>query len=335
MNVGISASPARSAAASAPLVSVIIPTKNAGPIFRRVVDALARQDLDHPFEVIVIDSGSTDGTQKAVPIDDPRFRLIEIPPSEFGHGKTRNQGVAAARGQYCAFLTHDAIPANDQWLRELIRPLQEDERVAGVFGRHVAHKDASPFTRWELETHFGGLRNWPVVWIEDQEAYRNNVGLQQVYHFYSDNSSCLRRLVWEQYPYPDVDFAEDQLWARQIVEAGYRKAFAWDSIVEHSHDFGVSERFRRSFDEAHAFLRYFGYRLCPSLAYMLRQFGATTVRDMGLAIRHGWIAKHPIWTLLRPFDNLARQLGYYIGSRSNTSAELAQTISRDKNLQAR
>lgn len=68
---------------------------------------------------------------------------------------------------------------------------------------------------------------------------------------------------------------------------------------------------------------------------MLRQFGATTVRDMGLAIRHGWIAKHPIWTLLRPFDNLARQLGYYIGSRSNTSAELAQTISRDKNLQAR
>lgn len=335
LDLSRSGSPSSDPRAAAPQVTVIIPTKNAGPIFHRVIAAVAAQELDQAFEVIVIDSGSTDGTLEAVPVDDPRFRLIEIAAGDFGHGKTRNQAVAAGRGEFCAFLTHDAIPANDQWLRELIRPLQDDERVAGVYGRHVAHADASPFTRWELETHFGGLRNWPTVWIEEEEAYRSNVGLQQIYHFYSDNSSCLRRSVWEQYPYPDVDFAEDQLWARQIIEAGYKKAFAWDSVVHHSHDFGVVERFRRSFDEAHAFRRYFGYELSPSRRHLLKHAAATTVRDLGLAVRHGWILKHPIRTIVRPFDNIARQLGYYIGSRPNNSTELARTISRDKNLQAR
>jgi len=301
-----------------------------------VIEMVSLQELDASFEVIVIDSGSTDGSKEIVPPDDARFRLIEIPSSDFGHGKTRNLGASKARGEFCAFLTHDATPADTHWLAELIRPLREDPDVAGVFGRHIAYSYASPFTRWELETHFAGLRQWPKVKIDDAREYARNLGLRQIYHFYSDNSSCLRKSVWEQIPYPDVDFAEDQLWAKQIVEAGYAKAFAWNSIVAHSHDYSLWERLQRSYDESRAFRRLFGYRLCETKKLALVRATKTTMRDIRLAIQNRWIFHYPLATLKMPFDNLARQIGHYLGS---TKSELAprhvKLLSRDKQIQAK
>lgn len=319
-----------------PLVSVIIPVKNGLPHFKRVIEMVSRQELEADFEVIVIDSGSTDGSNKIVPVNDPRFRLIEIEPSAFGHGKTRNLGIREARGEFCAFLTHDATPVNSSWLRELIKPLLEDDEVAGVFGRHIAYEGASPFTIWELDTHFANLKNWPKVWIKDAVEYSRNQGVRQLLHFYSDNSSCLRKSVWERYPYPEVEFAEDQLWAKQIVEAGYRKAFAWDSVVYHSHEYSLWERVQRSYDEAGAFNQLFGYRLCPSRTELIRQTFRTSARDLMLALRNGWLFSHPFVVLKRPLDNWARQIGYYLGtSRSAFSQKHARTLSRDKQLQAK
>jgi len=318
-----------------PLVSVVIPVKNGMPHFRRVIDAVSRQDLEEGFEVIVIDSGSTDGSKDVIPTDDPRFRLIEIASSSFGHGRTRNLGAREATGLFCAFLTHDAEPANPFWLRELINPLLQDDQVAGVFGRHVAYEEATPFTAWELDTHFAGLKQWPKVWISDAREYSRNERLRQVFHYYSDNSSCLRKSVWEQYPYPDVEFAEDQLWAKQIVEAGFRKAFAWDSVVRHSHDYSFWERIQRSYDEAQAFKRLFGYSLCPSRTNLFRQVTRTTTRDLRLALKRRWILTHPLATLKRPFDNLARQIGYYLGANQSPVVQrYDHVLSRDRQLHA-
>lgn len=318
-----------------PLVSVIVPVKNGLPHFAAVMNMLGRQKLGAGFEVIVIDSGSTDGSLAAVPSYDSRFRTIEIQPSDFGHGTTRNLGVQEAKGEYCAFLTHDALPTDEHWLSALVKPLQADPEVAGVFGRHIAYPDASPYTRWELETHFEGLRKWPIVKLDDAREYVRNQGLRQVYHFYSDNSSCLRKSVWHEIPYPDVDFSEDQLWAKQIVEAGYKKAFAWDSVVYHSHDYSVWQRLKRSYDEARAFNRLFSYELCPSRKQAVIQALRVSARDIKLALRHGWVVKNPITTLVKPFDNLARQVGYYMGSSSwGTREERARLLSRDKALKA-
>ncbi|WP_163266347.1 glycosyltransferase [Chelativorans alearense] len=322
--------------AEKPLVSVIIPVKNGLPQFKRVIDMVSSQELDAGFEIIVIDSGSKDGSKEIIPAGDPRFRLIEIKPAAFGHGRTRNLGVREARGEFCAFLTHDATPVDRFWLRELVKPLLEDDQVAGVFGRHIAYEDATPFTAWELKTHFTGLRNWPKIWIKDAREYSRNQGIRQVFHFYSDNSSCLRKSVWERYPYPDVDFSEDQLWAKQIVEAGFRKAFAWDSVVYHSHDYSLWERVQRSYDEARALNELFGYKLCPSKRELMRQSFRTSARDVMLALRNGWILSHPAATLKRPLDNLARQIGYYLGTTRSTFAQKhATALSRDKQLQAR
>ncbi|RVD20672.1 glycosyltransferase family 2 protein [Mesorhizobium sp. M4B.F.Ca.ET.017.02.2.1] len=318
------------------LVSIIIPVKNGLPYVVDVYKMIAEQDVDFEYEVIVIDSGSTDGSLKAVPLDDERFRLVEIPSVSFGHGRTRNLGVELARGELCVFLTHDAVPANSRWLAELVRPLREDCRIAAAFGRHIAHRNASPFAAWELEAHFAGLRQWPVVWISDAREYAKNQGLRQVFHFYSDNSSCLRKSVWEKYPYPDVSFAEDQLWAKMIVEAGYRKAFSWDSIVHHSHEYSFWDRLSRSYDESKALHELFGYRLASSKYEVIRQILRTTARDLKLSFINGWVFSN-FWAVAKqPFDNVARQVGYYLGAANLSFVERNEAkFSRDKQLMGR
>lgn len=314
-------------AAGANSVSVIIPVKNGLPHFRDVCEALAKQDYDAPFEVICIDSGSTDGSDGVA--RDHGFRLERIDPKTFGHGRTRNYGASLSEAEYLAFLTHDAIPADSRWLAELLAPLRADERVAGVFSRHIAHVDADPFIAWELEAHFDGLRAFPVVEITDRAVYDADQGLRQVYHFYSDNASAMSRRVWQDHPYPDVQFAEDQIWAQTVVEAGYRKAFAPDSVVRHSHSFGPFETLQRSFDESRAFRKLFGYSLSPSLLHVLRSGKYLVSRDIGNAFAKGWWRSHPGKTISRFFESFTRPLGHYLGARESLPAWMARLLSRD------
>ncbi|AZO25106.1 glycosyltransferase family 2 protein [Mesorhizobium sp. M1E.F.Ca.ET.045.02.1.1] len=319
-----------------PLVSIIIPVKNGMPYVADLYKMLKCQEVDFEFEVIVIDSGSTDESLSVFPGGDERFRLVQIPSSSFGHGRTRNFGVESARGELCAFLTHDAVPADSLWLRELVRPLREDENIAASFGRHIAHQGASPFTTWELETHFNGLKQWPVVWISDAREYSRNQGLRQVFHFYSDNSSCLRKSVWRSYPYPDVSYAEDQLWAKMIIEAGYKKAFSWNSVVHHSHEYSFWGRLSRSYDESKALNSLFGYKMSSSKKELIRQIVRTTVRDMKNAIENGWIFSDFGAVIRQPFDNIARQVGYYLGTANLSLVNRNEaTFSRDKRLMER
>ncbi|WP_371170997.1 glycosyltransferase family 2 protein [Aliiroseovarius sp. 2305UL8-7] len=308
-------------------VSVIIPVKNGQPHFAEVCQMLAQQDYHAPFDVICIDSGSTDGSDQIA--EAHGFRLVRIASTDFGHGKTRNFGAEQSQADYLAFITHDAIPNNANWLANLIRPMLDDQKVAGVFSRHLAHNDADPFITWELEQHFKGLADFPVVEITDRAEYDTNEGLRQIYHFYSDNASAMPRRIWTDHPYPDVQFAEDQIWAKEIVEAGYKKAFAFDSVVRHSHSFGPFETLQRSFDESRAFRKLFGYRLSRSLGNVFKSSLYLVKRDIGLAVKNGWWKTHPAKTVSRFFESFARPLGHYLGARDRLPTGLTRKLSRD------
>ena len=67
------------------------------------------------------------------------------------------------------------------------------------------------------------------------------------FYFFSNVSSVLRRSVWQQFPFPEVEFAEDQLWARRVLEAGYQTAYRADSLVYHSHGYGPWPNFQAAF----------------------------------------------------------------------------------------
>jgi glycosyltransferase involved in cell wall biosynthesis len=100
---------------SFPLLSVVIPTYNRAALVREAVLSVFAQTFRN-FELIVVDDGSTDETEKTLAgcaeFENPGLRYLRIPHSGMP-GLARNRGAAAAGGSYLAFLDSD-----DLWLPE-------------------------------------------------------------------------------------------------------------------------------------------------------------------------------------------------------------------------
>jgi rhamnosyltransferase len=314
--------------------SVIILTKNPGSIFRRVLEAVINQKTSFSYETLIVDSGSVDGSIEYVhSLKDENLRLLEIMPSDFGHGRTRNWAISRSSGKYAVMITHDACPLNDSWLESMVRTAESDSRIAGVFGPQLAYPHASPFTALELQEHFLGFQKKPVVYLDDPIRYNNDVGYRQFLHFFSDSNALVRRAVWEEIPYPNVEFAEDQLWAKQIIEAGWLKAFSENGAVYHSHDLGFFERLQRSFDESFAFKRYFGYMLCSSWWHAIKSFFGLTLRDMRTAWNSKLFIHHALAVASMPIDNLMRVIGHRLGGLAeNLPSLVVAGLSRDRRV---
>ena len=313
--------------------SVVIPTKNGGLLFRSVLNAVLTQSTTWPFEVLIIDSGSSDGTVefcKSV----HSIRVHSIAPETFCHGTTRNLGMGMTSGKFVAFLTHDALPANPYWLANLVQVMECDEDIGGAFGRHIAYSGGNPFIARDIELHFARYASGPaVVRIENRARYDSDVRYRQELHFFSNNNSCLRRTVWEKIPFPDVDFAEDQIWAQRMLEGGYAKAYVHNAAVYHSHSFGVLEQGRRSFDESRALHRLFNYRLCPTMAHLAFQTVRTTLADWRYAAREHLLVSEIDWIIKTPLLNASKQFGFYLGEREALLPQsIVERISRDRSL---
>lgn len=315
--------------------SVVIPAKNAMPGLTQVLESVLTQETPWPFEVIVIDSGSRDGTVEHVASLEG-VRLIEIAPESFGHGRTRNMGVAAADAQYVAFLTHDALPADQHWLANLVAAAEQDSGIAGVFGRHIAYETASPFTRNDLDRHFEGFLAHPLVVHRDldPQKYENDTGWRQFLHFYSDNNSLLRKSVWEKIPYPDVEFAEDQLWARAVIEAGYAKAYAPGATVYHSHDYSPLEQLRRAFDESRNFKKYFGYELGGTFLSFLKSLVEMPAQPFFQQLDQTRFGKVTVrHRLIRSGQRAGLVTGHFLGARHQLlPAGVSRVLSLDHKL---
>lgn len=217
--------------------SVIIPTYQPGiAAVQEMEEALRRQSLP-PSEVIVIDSSSTDGSFRAW---SHNVILKRIAKNEFNHGRTRNLGATLASGDALVFMTQDAVPADEQWLEALIRPLST-EQARAAYSRQLPRSDATP-----TET-FARLANYPAVPAlkcpgDSQTAVQRN--------FFSNVSSAVDSRVFRDiggFP-KDVILNEDMVLAANLLDAGHCIAYAAESRVVHSHAYTVAQQFRRYFD---------------------------------------------------------------------------------------
>lgn len=99
-------------------ISAVIPTYNYGRFLREAIDSALTQT--HPaLEVIVVDDGSTDDTPQVLASYGNRIRAIRQPNQ--GVGAARNTGIAAARGEYVAFLDSDDIWKPEKLERDAAR----------------------------------------------------------------------------------------------------------------------------------------------------------------------------------------------------------------------
>lgn len=237
------------------VVSVIIPTYNGGSLFEEVMDKVLKQKLKDgkQFEVICIDSQSSDGTYEYLvkkSQEDNRLKVYQIDKKTFQHGRTRNLGASYGTGTYIAFMTQDAMPYDENWLQELINPFSLDEEIVGSYSKHLPYDDCDIFEKELLNQFFLSFgEDTTIYYIEDQEKYDNDDAYRSKLCFYSDNASAMRRSIWEVIPYPEVEFGEDQKWARLIIEKGYKKAYAAHSVIYHSHSYNFKQFYARYKEE--------------------------------------------------------------------------------------
>lgn len=240
-------------------VSVALLTKNGGELLKECLHAIGSQRLAWPFEILAIDSGSSDGSDELLKAHS-RVNFTEIPASEFQHGRTRNLAMRLAQGDLVAFLTQDAVPAGDDWLAQLVEFMDMHPEVAGAFGRQIAHSDADPLEAWEIARHFDTFTSQsPVFRMGPAEDNPANEAERARSHFFSNVNSCIRKQSWKQIPFPEIEFGEDQAWAFQIQQAGLATGYAERAVVRHSHAYGALDLFRRRYDEARFMRRHFGY----------------------------------------------------------------------------
>jgi glycosyltransferase involved in cell wall biosynthesis len=232
-------------------VTVAIPVRNGGPLLGEVLDAVRAQRVDRPLEILVADSGSSDGSAELA-----RSRgATVIPIARFSHGGTRNLLMERASGAHVAFLTQDAVPAHEGWLATLLAGFALADDVALVYGPYTPRPDASHMVAREL-------RDWFLALSPDGRPRLDRgpaPALPGPVTFFTDANGCVARWAWRRVPFRDVPYAEDQMLAVDTLDAGYAKAFQPAAAVVHSHDYKPLAQFRRAFDEWRALREVYGW----------------------------------------------------------------------------
>lgn len=303
-------SPLSGRSAATTKASVVLLTRNAGPAFAETLDAVLSQETGFGFEVLVLDSGSTDGTTEMAAA---RGAVVHrVPAGAFDHGATRDLGLSLAGGEFVALLVQDAVPLDGRWLAAMVEDLDADPLVAGVYGRQVPRPGGGPLARVltadgptagpDRREQFAGAGygNLPPSERRRLAAF-DNVG------------SCLRRSVWEEIPFGETGFGEDLRWGKKVVGAGYKLVYEPRAAVVHSHERGPLYNLRRHYVEGRLLAELFGLVPVPDLSALL----LNTLLASGYLFRRLFTEEKAGWRALPLAAGHAvpSQLGAYLAAR--------------------
>ncbi len=218
---------------SEPPVTIIMRSFNEAWALRDTLPALKAQDYRN-WELIVIDSGSTDGSVEMIRAAQPRH-FVQILPHDYQPSRVMNHGMTLAQTETAIFLNADATPQNANWLRPLVTALQ-DPKTAAAFGKQIPRPDCAAVYAHDYERCFGPQRE-SAQWD----------------HFFSMVSSGLRKDVWAKRGFLEsMQYSEDDEYTRWCRAQGYGVVYCPDSVVMHSHNYTPRQAYKRSFGEAWA-----------------------------------------------------------------------------------
>jgi rhamnosyltransferase len=266
---------------SGPAASVIVRARDEARTIGRTLRLLREQTV--PPEIIVVDSGSTDGTLEIA----ERWcdRLIRIAPSEFSYGRALNLGAAAAAAPVHVALSAHCFPPGPEWIARSVAHYA-NPRVAGTGGAPGWGPDGRP-----LPTRLQDLA---------AARARPRVG-------FSNHASSWRASVWARHPFDErLEACEDKEWAFRVLADGWLIALDPELEVDMSHRWreGPLRLFRRERREARAFSTF-----APMPPYGVRE----AVREWWTDLprdRHG-AAAHRFLNVAR----MAAIAGRYAGGR--------------------
>ena len=204
---------------SPPRVSIVVPARDAADTLGRALECLRAQALGEPYEVVVVDKGSRDGTAALAEAAGPPVRLVRAGPG--AAGEARNEGAAAARGDMLAFTDADCFP-RPGWLAAGVAALRGGGAADGgsadlVIGR--VEPDPStpmgPFDRSLWADRDDGLHRTANLFVT-RAAFERAGG-------FADPGLVDGR-----------PFGEDVLFGWRVRRGGGRAVFAPDAVVDHA-----------------------------------------------------------------------------------------------------
>ncbi|MCI4645874.1 MAG: glycosyltransferase family 2 protein [Hyphomonadaceae bacterium] len=213
-------------------VSVVFRALNEEKWFDDALTACRSQKLDNlDYEIVLVDSGSTDRTIEIAESHD--CRIVHIPKSQFTFGRSLNWGCEAANGKYLVFISAHCVPTHDRWLQDLIQPLI-DGTAQYTYGRQLGH-EVSKFSEHRLFAKY-----FPEFDAVPQRGF-----------FCNNANAAVERSTWEKYRFDeDVTGLEDMVLGRQVVEGGGRVGYVASAAVTHIHEETLAQTQKRYYREA-------------------------------------------------------------------------------------
>lgn len=301
--------------------TVFIPTYNGDRYIKEILGAIFKQVVDFEYEVLIIDSGSKDKTLsiiKSFQKKHKNLRLHEIPNTEYGHGKTRNEAAHMANGEIVVYLSHDATPSHKRWLHEMVKPFEISDDIVGVMGKQIPRPHCIPMLKAEIKGVFAGFGPDIGTTIYYKDNFIDSQAIYDAVSFYSDANSAARRdFLTGKIPYQDVKYAEDQLFGRDVINAGYRKAYAPRGSVMHSNDLTLREYKHRLFDETVG-LRKIGLPVgAPPMKQVIKMVIRGILRDTRNILRdHQYTRKRKLyWLAVNPLFHIEKWRGVRLGAK--------------------
>lgn len=244
-------------------VSVVIPTLNGGAELEWLVRKLLGQQAVREIEVVIVDSGSTDGTPERARA--AGARVVEIPPAEFSHSHARNLGADHAEGDHLLFMVQDAYPIGELWLYGMLSYLRDhaDKGVVAASCAEYSRSDSDAMYDSMINTHYRFLG------CLDADRIGHHVGddhmsLRSMGQL-SDVACLIPRELFMRHRYRG-DYAEDLDLGMRLIRAGHRIAMLASVKVIHSHNRPPWYYLKRSFVDVIFLVGLFDDFHCPPCA---------------------------------------------------------------------
>ena len=279
------------------LVSIILRSFNEGWALKDTLPALRAQDYKN-WELIVIDSGSTDGSVELIRAAQPAH-FVQIESRQYNPSRVMNQGMQLARAEIGIFLNADATPQGSNWLRPLVDALL-DPSVAAVYGRQIPRPECRAVYACDYERCFGPNR----------DAGRWD-------HFFSMVSSGLRKDIWSRRGFLEaMQYSEDDEYTRWCRGQGFRVLYVPESVAMHSHNYTPAQAYRRWFGEGRALAAVWpGDKSAFSWARSVAGCMNDVRRDIAYCMRSRRLAEIPHAARIRWVQRQAKRHGFAEGWR--------------------
>ena len=226
-------------------VSVIIPTYNPGAQLETLLQRLKTQRRIRRIEIIIIDSGSTDGTELLSKQYGAYF--FPIPHENFTHSYARNKGASQATGELLLFMTQDALPVNEDWMYHLAEPILSGQAVA-VSCMEQCPEDTDLYYKaasWNHAKYQGVLEGSRISRFSENDSVDDLRAKSSL----NDVTSMIRTDVFLRFLYR-YGYAEDLDMGLRLLRAGYSIGLLNTTASVHGHNRPAGYYMKRGFVEA-------------------------------------------------------------------------------------